>query len=151
MGTFRLPSTGGRPFPARCRFRANRDAPWRRIWEISAEAQRRSIAPPSAAPASRSRRGGSWFVLDLGLSLEARDDASADVYDTLLPRVSGFRERDDSLLGVVISHSHPGHYGLARKIRPEIPLRLALESRTHWALGVGRLLRRDPGNCPAFA
>ena len=46
------------------------------------------------------------------------------VHESLLPRVPGFREPDDSLLGVVISHSHPDHYGLARNIRPEIPVHI---------------------------
>ena len=51
---------------------------------------------------------GKRVVLDVGLPLDVPDDAPADVYD--------------SLLGVVISHSHPDHYGLARNIRPEIPV-----------------------------
>ena len=67
---------------------------------------------------------GKRVVLDVGLPLGAPDGADADVYDSLLPWVSGFRERDDSLLGVVISHSHPDHYGLARNIRPEIPVHI---------------------------
>ena len=58
------------------------------------------------------------IVLDVGLPLDAPDEG----YDRLLPQVSGFREPDDSLLGVVISHPHLDHYGLAGKIRPEIPI-----------------------------
>lgn len=58
------------------------------------------------------------IVLDVGLPLDALDEG----HDLLLPQVSGFREPDDSLLGVVISHPHLDHYGLARKIRPEIPI-----------------------------
>ena len=57
-------------------------------------------------------------VLDVGLPLDAPDEE----HDHLLPQVSGFREPDDGLLGVVISHPHLDHYGLARKIRPEIPI-----------------------------
>ena len=67
---------------------------------------------------------GKRVVLDVGLPLDASDDADADVYESLLPKVPGFRERDDSLLGVVISHSHPDHYGQARNIRPEIPVHI---------------------------
>ena len=67
---------------------------------------------------------GKRVVLDLGLPLDAPDDADAGVHESLLPRVPGFREPDDSLLGVVISHSHPDHYGLARNIRPEIPVHI---------------------------
>ena len=33
-----------------------------------------------------------------------------------------FRDHDDSLLGVVISHPHRDHYGLVRHIRPEVSL-----------------------------
>ena len=67
---------------------------------------------------------GKRVVLDVGLPLDAPDHAAADVHESLLPRVSGFREPDDSLLGVVISHYHPDHYGLARNIRPEIPVHI---------------------------
>ena len=58
------------------------------------------------------------IVLDVGLPLDAPEEG----HDRLLPQVSGFREPDDSLLGVVISHPHLDHYGLAKKIRPEIPI-----------------------------
>ena len=57
------------------------------------------------------------IVLDVGLPL----DAPGEGHDRLLPQVPGFREPDDSLLGVVISHPHLDHYGLAGKIRLEIP------------------------------
>ena len=67
---------------------------------------------------------GKRVVLDVGLPLDAPDDADAEVHESLIPRVPGFRELDDSLLGVVISHSHPDHYGLARNIRPEIPVHI---------------------------
>lgn len=58
------------------------------------------------------------IVLDVGLPLDAPDEG----HDLLLPKVPGFREVDNSLLGVVISHPHLDHYGLAGKIRPEIPI-----------------------------
>ena len=51
---------------------------------------------------------GKRVVLDVGLPLDA-SDADTDVYDTLLPKVPGFREPDESLLGVVISHAHQDH------------------------------------------
>ena len=57
-------------------------------------------------------------MLDLGLPL----DAPEREHDDLLPQVSGFRDPDESLLGVVISHPHLDHYGLARNIRPEVPV-----------------------------
>ncbi len=57
---------------------------------------------------------GKRIVLDVGLPLDAPDEGHED----LLPRVPGFRETDDNLLGVVISHPHQDHYGLTRYIRP---------------------------------
>ena len=61
---------------------------------------------------------GKRVALDVGLPLDAPDEAQ----ESLLPQVRGFREPDDSLLGVVISHPHQDHYGLARHIRPEVPV-----------------------------
>ena len=63
---------------------------------------------------------GKRLALDVGLPLDAPDDDEA--HESLLPRVSGFRESDDSLFGVLISHPHLDHYGLARHIRPEVPV-----------------------------
>lgn len=62
--------------------------------------------------------GGDRIALDVGLPLDAGDDSGG----SLLPQVSGFREADDSLRAVVISHPHQDHYGLARHIRPEVPV-----------------------------
>ena len=63
---------------------------------------------------SRSKR----IALDVGLPLDAPDEG----HEFLLPQVPGFRDHDDSLLGVVISHPHQDHYGLARHICPEVPV-----------------------------
>ena len=65
---------------------------------------------------------GKRIALDVGLPLDAPDDE--DAHERLLPEVPGFRERDDSLLGVLISHPHQDHYGLARHIRPEVPIHI---------------------------
>ena len=62
--------------------------------------------------------GGRRLALDVGLPLDAGNSDPA----LLLPDVPGFRERDDSLLGVVISHPHQDHYGLARHVRREVPV-----------------------------
>ena len=64
--------------------------------------------------------GGERLVLDVGLPLDAPDDEGAR--EALLPAVPGFREQDDSLVGVVISHPHIDHYGLAGHLRPEVPI-----------------------------
>ena len=63
---------------------------------------------------------GKRIALDVGLPLDAPDDV--DAHKSLLPQVPGFREPDESLLGVVISHPHMDHYGLARYVRPEVPI-----------------------------
>ena len=52
----------------------------------------------------------------MGLPLDAGDEEPA----RLLPDVAGFREPHDSLLGIVLSHPHQDHYGLARHVRPEV-------------------------------
>ena len=61
---------------------------------------------------------GKRIALDVGLPLDAPDEEQ----ERLLPEVAGFREPDESLLGVVISHPHQDHYGLARYIRPNVPI-----------------------------
>ena len=65
---------------------------------------------------------GRRIALDVGLPLDAPDDIEA--HKDLLPHVPGFRDLDDSLLGVLISHPHMDHYGLAKYIRPEVPVYL---------------------------
>ncbi len=57
---------------------------------------------------------GKRIVLDVGLPLDA---ASAD--DFPLHPISGFAAPDPSLLGVIISHPHQDHYGLAHRLPQE--------------------------------
>ena len=57
-------------------------------------------------------------MLDVGLPLDAD---MADDIESLLPPLAGFKESDDSLLAVVISHPHQDNYGLAWFIRPKVP------------------------------
>lgn len=59
---------------------------------------------------------GKRVALDVGLPLDAPEQG----HETLLPDVAGFREPDDSLLGVLISHPHQDHYGLARHLRSDV-------------------------------
>ena len=56
--------------------------------------------------------------MDVGLPLDAPDEG----HERLLPGVSGFRDLDDSLLGVFISHPHRDHYGLAQYLPCEVPV-----------------------------
>ena len=57
---------------------------------------------------------GKRLVLDVGLPL----DAPADDTFPLHP-IRGFDAPDPSLLGVVISHPHQDHYGLAHRLPDE--------------------------------
>ena len=63
---------------------------------------------------------GKRIALDVGLPLDASDED----HERLLPDVPGFREPDDSLLGVLISHPHQDHYGLARYLHPDVPVHI---------------------------
>jgi ribonuclease J len=60
---------------------------------------------------------GSRIVVDLGLPLDAVESESA-----LVPQISGLREHDPSLLGIILSHGHRDHWGLIPRVRPEIPI-----------------------------
>ena len=57
---------------------------------------------------------GKRIVLDVGLPLDVADPAAMP-----LPAVPGFDKADPSLLGVVISHPHQDHYGLAYRLPEE--------------------------------
>jgi len=63
------------------------------------------------------------IILDIGLPLES------ELADAPLPPVSGFTESDPSLLGIFISHLHMDHYGLASKVREEIPILIGLAAQ----------------------
>ncbi|MCH8208323.1 MAG: MBL fold metallo-hydrolase [Nitrospinae bacterium] len=62
---------------------------------------------------------GQRIVLDIGLPLDA--DESNNIED-LLPKVNGFREKDESLLSVIISHPHQDHFGLISYLRRDLPI-----------------------------
>src|SRR3954467_10917932 len=59
---------------------------------------------------------GKRLVLDIGLSLDAPDPNGIPLHP-----VKGFAAPDASLLGVVISHPHQDHYGLAHRLPEETP------------------------------
>jgi ribonuclease J len=54
---------------------------------------------------------GKRLVLDIGQPLDCPDPEIA-----ALPAVQGFQEDDASLLGVILSHPHQDHYGLAHRL-----------------------------------
>ena len=55
--------------------------------------------------------GGTRIVLDVGLPLVVSTAA-----DVPLHPIPGFDKAETSLLGVVISHPHQDHYGLAHRL-----------------------------------
>lgn len=57
---------------------------------------------------------GKRLVLDVGLPLDAPDAETIPLHP-----VRGFDAPDESLLGVVISHPHQDHYGLAHRLPDE--------------------------------
>ncbi len=67
---------------------------------------------------------GKRIVIDLGLPLDASINSSS-----YLPDIPGLVQRDDSLLGVIISHPHFDHYGLLSHIRKDIPVLMGSASR----------------------
>ena len=60
---------------------------------------------------------GKRIALDIGMPLNA--DAPDEVE---LPAVPGFRSEDPTLLGIVISHPHADHYGLAFRVPRTVPV-----------------------------
>lgn len=61
--------------------------------------------------------GGHRLVLDVGRPLTATRDEVVG-----LPDVVGLGEADSSLLGVIITHAHQDHWGLAGQIAAGVPL-----------------------------
>jgi len=56
--------------------------------------------------------------------LPLKDEGTASV-----PDIRGLTSADDSLLGVIISHPHPDHYGLLEKITQPVPVYMGEASR----------------------
>lgn len=61
--------------------------------------------------------GGNRIVIDVGLPLDDPDDVEES-----LPYVAGLCGGDPSLLGIVVSHPHPDHYGLLPRIDRSVPV-----------------------------
>jgi ribonuclease J len=60
---------------------------------------------------------GSRIIVDLGLPLDAPEADPA-----LVPQIAGLRDRDLSLLAIMLSHGHRDHWGLVPQARPDIAL-----------------------------
>lgn len=67
---------------------------------------------------------GDRLVLDLGLPLEANAGEGAEP-----PEIPGLDGSDSRLLGVVVSHSHPDHYGLVDAAGPDVPVFMGAATR----------------------
>lgn len=59
---------------------------------------------------------GARVVLDIGLPLDP------PIEELPLPAVSGLDGNDPSLIGMIISHGHADHYGLATRVHRSVPL-----------------------------
>lgn len=60
---------------------------------------------------------GSRIVLDVGRPLDALRDEFVP-----LPEVTGLRDQDPCLLGLVISHGHQDHWGLVDQVSKNVPI-----------------------------
>ncbi len=67
--------------------------------------------------------GDDRIVLDLGRPLSAGWDDEVP-----LPAITGLTSADPLMHGVVLSHSHLDHYGLAEQLSPDVPVYLGAEA-----------------------
>jgi ribonuclease J len=93
---------------------------------------------------------GSRIVLDVGRPLSAGAGDAAT-----LPPVAGFAKEDTSLVGVLISHAHQDHWGLADLVPSAVPIYMGeathriLAEAAFWSKGLtvepaGFLRHREP-------
>jgi ribonuclease J len=66
---------------------------------------------------------GERIVLDLGRPLSAGWDDQVP-----LPSIDGLAARDPHMHGVILSHAHLDHYGLAEQLAPDVPVYLGAEA-----------------------
>lgn len=59
---------------------------------------------------------GARLVLDIGLPLDVGGGEGS-----VFPAVSGLREGDPSIVGLILSHGHPDHYGLVAEVHESVP------------------------------
>lgn len=84
---------------------------------------------------------GQRIVLDIGQPLTCPDPEAVT-----LPEVSGFQKADDSLIGVLLSHPHLDHYGLAHRLPKGTPFFMGAAAQR--ILGAAREFMPSPWNPP---
>ena len=67
---------------------------------------------------------GKRLILDIGLPLDAEDNDKK-----YLPSICGLDGDDESLLAILISHSHLDHFGLLEHINKSIPVYMGADAR----------------------
>ncbi len=80
---------------------------------------------------------GARLVLDVGLPLNI---GFGDNY--ALPGVRGLREGDPSIVGLILSHGHPDHFGLVAEVHGSVPRYLGEATQ--------RILQPTPAGSPAL-
>jgi len=68
---------------------------------------------------------GKSLLLDIGMPLDADDPDAVEI-----PNVKGLKVEDPSLLGIVISHPHQDHYGLASRIPDSIQFLMGADTES---------------------
>ncbi len=98
---------------------------------------------------------GKRLILDIGLplmkngggDLDAESVQNPTVCNGVVPDVSGLIDGDPSLLGVVISHAHLDHYGLAEHLHASIPVFMSEESKA--LIGVANIFYPEQARLPS--
>ena len=67
---------------------------------------------------------GQRLIVDFGLPLDAEDESTQ-----YLPQINGLDGRDDSLLGILVSHPHLDHFGLLHHVSPKIKIGMGASAK----------------------
>ncbi|MFI4912976.1 MAG: MBL fold metallo-hydrolase [Sedimentisphaeraceae bacterium JB056] len=69
-------------------------------------------------------KDGQRLLVDIGLPLDAEGESSK-----YLPEIEGLDGKDESLLGILISHPHIDHFGLLEDVSPVVPIGIGAAAR----------------------
>lgn len=67
---------------------------------------------------------GKRLIIDIGLPLDAEQNTLQ-----YLPDIQGLDGNDSSLLGILISHAHPDHFGLLAHVSNKVPVGMGASAR----------------------